>query len=64
MLRGRVLRAGAPARHFFHDDCRAAESRIAPLVDAGSRRLFVGHGGPIDGERAKKRLRGDNCPSR
>jgi hydroxyacylglutathione hydrolase len=62
MLRGRFLRARAPARHFFHDDCRAAESNIAPLIDRGSRRLFVGHGGPIDGARAKKRLRGDGCP--
>jgi hydroxyacylglutathione hydrolase len=61
MLRGGTLSPHAPARHFFHDDCRAAEAHIAPLVDAGSKRLFVGHGGPIDGPTAKSKLTGAGC---
>jgi glyoxylase-like metal-dependent hydrolase (beta-lactamase superfamily II) len=61
MLRGELLRPHAPARHFFHDDCRAAEAHLAPLVQAGARRLFVGHGGPIDAADAAARLAATPC---
>lgn len=62
MVRGQLLRPHAPARHFFHDDCRAAEAHVNRLVQAGSRRFFVGHGGPLDAREARDCLRADPCP--
>jgi glyoxylase-like metal-dependent hydrolase (beta-lactamase superfamily II) len=61
MLRGGTIFSHSPTRHYFHDDCKAAESHIAPLVDAGTKRFFVGHGGPLDAARAKVKLRGEHC---
>jgi glyoxylase-like metal-dependent hydrolase (beta-lactamase superfamily II) len=62
LLRGGALASHSPARHLFHDDCRAAEANIAPLVAKGAKRLWVGHGGPIDGPRAARALDGHDCP--
>jgi glyoxylase-like metal-dependent hydrolase (beta-lactamase superfamily II) len=62
LLRGGAVRTHTPERHLFHDDCRAAEAHIAPLVQSGYRKLFVGHGGPIDGADAAAKLHGDGCP--
>jgi hydroxyacylglutathione hydrolase len=62
MLRGGAIASHSPTRHLFHDDCRAAEAHLAPLVQAGSRRLFVGHGGPLDGATAVKEIHPDTCP--
>jgi glyoxylase-like metal-dependent hydrolase (beta-lactamase superfamily II) len=62
MLRGELLRPHVAARHFFHDDCRAAEAHLAPLLQAGARRLFVGHGGPLDAASATARLAASPCP--
>jgi glyoxylase-like metal-dependent hydrolase (beta-lactamase superfamily II) len=52
LFRGGTLAAHSPDRHFFHDDCVAAEAHVIPLVQAGARRFFVGHGGPIDARAA------------
>jgi len=62
LLRGGTVRSHTPTRHLFHDDCRAAEAHIVPLVDAGARRLFVGHGGPLDGKTAAEKIRPETCP--
>ena len=65
VIAGDLLRGGighSPQRHLFHDDCRADEAHIAPLVDAGGRRFYVGHGGPVDAQAARKALHGQGCP--
>ncbi len=62
LVRGGLIFPRSPARHFFHDDCRAAEAHLGPLVDAGTKRLFVGHGGPLDAAEARDTLRADPCP--
>jgi glyoxylase-like metal-dependent hydrolase (beta-lactamase superfamily II) len=62
LVRGELLRSHVAARHFFHDDCRAAEAHVAQLAQAGVRRLFVGHGGPLDAAAAAARLLASPCP--
>jgi glyoxylase-like metal-dependent hydrolase (beta-lactamase superfamily II) len=64
VIAGDLLRGSghAPARHLYHDDCRAAEAHISPLVQGGARRFFVGHGGPVDAEAARRALHGQDCP--
>ena len=62
LMRGGILRARSPERHFFHDDCRAAEAHIDQLIAMGIERFFVGHGGPIDAKAARDKLRADPCP--
>lgn len=62
LVRGGTIRSHTPTRHLFHDDCRAAEAHIAALVHAGARRLFVGHGGPLDAEAAARKIRPQTCP--
>lgn len=61
LLRGGLVASRSPARHFFHDDCAAAERQIAVVLDAGAKRLFVGHGGPIDAARARAYLADARC---
>lgn len=62
LLRGGTVRPHVPARHLYHDDCQAAEAHIEPLVLAGTKRFFVGHGGPISATDAKEAFRADPCP--
>src|SRR5262249_7725583 len=62
LLRGGLWNATDPERHFFHDDCRAAEAQVRRLVDAGASRLFVGHGGPINAFAAVAYVRATPCP--
>jgi glyoxylase-like metal-dependent hydrolase (beta-lactamase superfamily II) len=62
LLRGGLVRTHAPARHLFHDDCRAAEAHLDELIAAGVQRLFVGHGGPVDARAARAALLADPCP--
>jgi hydroxyacylglutathione hydrolase len=62
MVRGGLLSSTSPARHFFHDDCTAAEGHLAELIERGARRLYVGHGGPLDAQEAVEVLREDPCP--
>ena len=63
LVRGELLRSHTATRHLFHDDCRAAEANLAPLVAAGARRFFVGHGGPLDAAAAAARIAaGPPCP--
>lgn len=62
MFRGGAVRSHHPERHFFHDDCEGAEAHIAPLIEAGTKRFFVGHGGPIDAGAAQKKFRSARCP--
>ena len=62
MMRGGIVRSHSPARHFFHDDCQAAEAHIAPLVQAGSKRFFVGHGGPLAAADVLRTFSDDPCP--
>jgi glyoxylase-like metal-dependent hydrolase (beta-lactamase superfamily II) len=62
MFRGELGRAHAPTRHLFHDDCRAAESHIQPLLQSGIRRFYVGHGGPLDAARVAARFANYPCP--
>ncbi len=47
LVRGGILARHSPRRHFYQDDCAAAESHLAALVDGGTTRLFVGHFGPL-----------------
>jgi glyoxylase-like metal-dependent hydrolase (beta-lactamase superfamily II) len=63
MFRGGLVRSHHSERHFFHDDCPAAEAHIKPLIDAGVKRFFVGHGGPIEAEDVATRFVDDPCPS-
>jgi glyoxylase-like metal-dependent hydrolase (beta-lactamase superfamily II) len=63
LLRGSLIRTHAPERHFFHDDCRAAEAHIGELAQQGYRKLFVGHGGPVDAVAAAAKLHGQGCPN-
>src|SRR5581483_7201726 len=62
LLRGGIVRTHTPERHFFHDDCRAAEAHLDQLIDMNIKRFFVGHGGPIDAKAARDKLRADPCP--
>jgi hydroxyacylglutathione hydrolase len=62
LARGELTSGHTPARHFFHDDCRAAEAHLTTLVDRGIRRLLVGHGGPLDAARTRDRLKAKPCP--
>jgi hypothetical protein len=59
---GGAVRPEEPTRHYFHDDCRAAESHLAELVNGGTKRLFLGHGGPVDAAAALEKLTADACP--
>ena len=61
LARGSLLAPHRAERHFFHDDCRAAESHLAELVARGARRFFVGHGGPLDARAAAERLARHPC---
>jgi glyoxylase-like metal-dependent hydrolase (beta-lactamase superfamily II) len=63
LLRGGAVRSGVPTRHFFHDDCRAAEAHLDELLAAGARRFYVGHGGPFDATAVRDAgFRRDPCP--
>ncbi len=63
LVRGELVRTHVPTRHLFHDDCRAAEAQLGPIVAGGTQRLLVGHGGPLDAREARERLkRDDPCP--
>ncbi|MFO0578493.1 MAG: MBL fold metallo-hydrolase [Polyangia bacterium] len=62
LVRGSVGRSHTPTRHFYHDDCRTAEAHVDELVAAGTRRLLVGHGGPLDAQEAQARLHDKPCP--
>jgi glyoxylase-like metal-dependent hydrolase (beta-lactamase superfamily II) len=62
LFRGELGRGHAPTRHLFHDDCRAAEAHILPLVQSGIRRFYVGHGGPIEAARVAARFANYPCP--
>jgi glyoxylase-like metal-dependent hydrolase (beta-lactamase superfamily II) len=62
LARGELTSSHAPARHLFHDDCRAAESHLSMLVDGGTKRLLVGHGGPLDAVATRDQLRTTPCP--
>jgi glyoxylase-like metal-dependent hydrolase (beta-lactamase superfamily II) len=62
MFRGGLLRGSRPERHFFHEDCARAESHVAELVERGAKRFYVGHGGPIDAQRALTKFQADTCP--
>ena len=53
---GGALRPQTPTRHYFHDDREAAEAHLAGLVKLGCRRLFLGHGGPVDAREAAEAL--------
>jgi glyoxylase-like metal-dependent hydrolase (beta-lactamase superfamily II) len=57
MFRGGAMATHLPERHLFHDDCLAAEAHVIPLVQAGARRFFVGHGGPVDARAAADAFR-------
>ena len=62
MLRGGIIMSHWPARHFFHDNCPAAEAHIAALVQAGTKRFYVGHSGPIEAGDAVKYFTNYPCP--
>src|SRR5438270_715051 len=62
MLAGGVLFSHSPKRHYFHDDCAAAEAHIAPLVAGGVKRMYLGHAGPVSAGDAAETLRGEGCP--
>jgi hypothetical protein len=62
MMRGEAVRSHTPTRHLFHDDCRAAEAHILPLIAGGAKRFYVGHGGPIEAAAARARFATDDCP--
>lgn len=62
LVRGGVVRSHTPERHFYHDDCRTAEAHVDELVAGGTRRLLVGHGGPLDAQKAQARLHDKPCP--
>jgi hydroxyacylglutathione hydrolase len=59
LARGEIFSSHTPARHFFHDDCRAAEANLASL---GAKRLLVGHGGPLSPDETRRRLQETPCP--
>jgi glyoxylase-like metal-dependent hydrolase (beta-lactamase superfamily II) len=62
LARGGVVRSHTPTRHFYHDDCRAAEAHVDELLAGGTRRLLVGHGGPLEAHNAQARLHDKPCP--
>jgi glyoxylase-like metal-dependent hydrolase (beta-lactamase superfamily II) len=59
LARGEIFSVHTPARHFFHDDCRAAEANLASLT---STRLLVGHYGPLNAKDTRERLQAAPCP--
>ena len=62
LVRGELFAPHTPARHFFHDDCNAAEAQLDPLIAGHRERLLVGHGGPLATRAARDRLRIKPCP--
>jgi glyoxylase-like metal-dependent hydrolase (beta-lactamase superfamily II) len=61
LVRGELVRTHTATRHFFHDDCPAAEAHVAALAQTGVRRFFVGHGGPLEARAAAARLGASPC---
>ena len=53
---GGRLRARTPHRHYFHEDAERAESVVGALLRRGVTRFYLGHGGPVDGEAARRRF--------
>jgi glyoxylase-like metal-dependent hydrolase (beta-lactamase superfamily II) len=62
LVRGGLVETHKPHRHFFHEDCKAAEAHVAQLAQTGTRRLLVGHAGPLDAADAARRLAKEPCP--
>ncbi|MHB1035076.1 MAG: MBL fold metallo-hydrolase [Pirellulales bacterium] len=54
-LGGKVL-PRRPGCSYFANDPALVRQGIVRLLDLGARRLFVGHGGPLDAERVRKRF--------
>ena len=61
LVRGSLFAPHSPRRHYYHDDCAAAESHLQSLVDGGTTRLFVGHGGPLDAKAAAAHAAAHPC---
>lgn len=62
LVRGSIGSSHSPTRHFFHDDCTAAEAHVATLVQKGVKRFYVGHGGPLDAQAALEYVQRNPCP--
>ena len=61
-LAGDVVRGGSlggrlapsrPVTHYFHDDPVRARGNVRALLHWGARRVYVGHGGPLDADRLR-----------
>lgn len=50
---GGLIRPRHPRAHCFAEDTRLLPDSLARTLDAGARRLHVGHGGPISADRLK-----------
>ncbi len=55
-LAGRV-RPGHPLRHFFTEQPDRTRQALTSVLDRGPARLLVGHGGPLQGDDVRRRLR-------
>lgn len=54
-LGGHVL-TGCPTYHYFAENLAELRASLRGLVERGVRRIFSGHGGPLDAKRAAQRL--------
>ena len=48
---GGTVASRKPVTHYFQEDRARAEANVAALLRWGARRLYVGHGGPLDRDR-------------
>ena len=55
---GGAIAAANPESHYYHEDKALVRAILGVLVDAGTQRFYVGHGGPVSASRVAKELDG------
>ena len=56
---GGLYHATEPGYHYFAEDFAELRRSIRKLLDRGAKTIFLGHGGPLDGARARERFAAD-----
>ncbi len=56
ILLGGIVRTGTAKRPPFEDDPRAVAAQLEGMLDAGSQRFFMGHGGPLRASEVRRHV--------